>query len=537
MSKAVRLLCLSLAASSCARASAAAQEAHSPLVARGALRIGVSTDYSSFWARYRPGPGGEPGDGGPASLGDDFSGPAGTRLFPSLANYEAAVARAAGGEHVLRLGTLATTAEKNAVRLALSAEIGVLDWLTVGVTAPLVRNETEFSMHFAADSGLANAGISPVRARPSAVSAFLARLGGAIGAYGNFRASACAADPGSATCLDATARLAGAEQLHDALSTMYESPVAPLAGSAPGTAIHARLAALAEAFRAAGVAGPPTSVPLASSPLDSEELQRLVTDPSLGIGASHPLAQWTSLWALGDVEVRADARLWETGDANAIFRVAVGAGVTARLPTGARDDPANFLDEPSGDAQTDLVLRGWANAGWRTRFGVWVDARYGLQLEGTTTRRVFDPYYPVAPASVQRRLRWNPGDYQMAAATPWFRLADDLTALVGYQFFRKGRDAFSLAAGDDAPAADALDPSVLSHGSAVTSSRIHVAGVFRRSASPSGSPLWPTDVRVAYRRLLAGRGIVPKTGTFEVRLRFQAGIWGAGRASSPDRAP
>lgn len=532
MPGAVRLLWVSLAAA-IAASGAGAQEAHGPLVPRGALRFAVSTDYSSFWARYRPGPGGERGDGQPVSLGDDFSGPAGTRLLPSLAGYEAAVARAAGEEHPLRLGALSTAAEKNSVRLALSADVGALDWLTVGVTAPLVRNETEFSMHFAADSALANAGAGPA---PGAASAFLSGFGGAVGEFRDFRTAACAADPNSAACAEATTRLAQAEQLQDALATIYRAPVAPLAGSAPGAAIQARLAALAEAFRAAGVASLPATAPLASSPLDAEGFQRLVTDPGLGIAASHPLAQWTSLWALGDIEVRADARLWESGDANAASHAEAGIGLTARLPTGARDDPANFLDEPTGDAQTDVVFRGWANARWRARFGIWADLRYGLQLAGTTERRVFDPYFPVAPAHVQRALRWNPGDYQMAAATPWLRLADGLTLLAGYQYFRKGEDAFSLLAEEDA-AADPPDASVLAYGSAATSSRFHAGGIFRRPRAPSGSPLWPTEIRAVYRRVATGAGIVPKTGTLEVRLRFETRLWGSGRRPASGGVP
>lgn len=508
-----------------------AQEAYRPLVPKGSLRIGIVTSYSSFSARYRPGPGGQPGDGRPVALGAEFSGPAGTSLFPSLAGYEAAVARAASGNHRLRLGTVAAVAEKNAVRLAMSASVGVLDWLSVGVTVPLVRNETEFSMHFAADSGLANAGLATGNA--SAVSGFLSSFGGAIGAYRTFRASTCAADPGGLACREATTQLSGAEELHDALSAMYESPVAPLERSPAGLAMQARLATLAEAFQAAGVQGVPSAVPLARSPMDVEDLQRLVTDPRFGIAGTHPLAQWTSLWALGDIEVRADAKLWETGGAGSAAdgRAEVGAGVIARLPTGVRDDPANFLDAGSGDGQTDIEARAWANGRWRARLGAWAEVAYGLQLAGVAERRVFDPYYPIAPAAVQRQLSWNPGNYQIATVSPWFRLADDLTVLAGYRYFRKARDSFSLADAreldEGEPPGDgaAMDLSVLASGSEAMSSRIHLGGVFRRSPTPSGSPLWPAEVRVVYRRVVGGSGIMPKTSVFEVRLRFLARLW------------
>ncbi len=511
--------------------TAQAQEGYRPLVPIGSLRIGLATTYSSYSARYRPEPGGMPGDRQPVSLGAEFSGPVGTSLFPSLADYEAAVAQATGSEHRLRLGTVAATAEKNAVRLLLSADVGVLDWLSVGVMVPLVRNETEFSMHFAADSALANAGFGA--GAPSAVSGFLSSFGGAIGAYRTFRTSACAADPSGAACRDATMHLSGAEAFHDALSAMYESPVAPLENSPAGLAMQARLAVLAEAFQAAGVGGVPGAVPLADSPMDLEALQRLVTDPNLGVAGTHPLAPWMSLWALGDIEIRADARLWQTGDANAGGGgyAEAGAGVIARLPTGVQDDPANFLDAGSGDGQTDIEVRGWANGQWGARLGAWAEVRYGAQLPGAAERRVFDPYYWIAPAAVQRQLSWNPGDYQAVAVSPWFRLADDLTVLAGYRYFRKGRDSFSLASADDSegnepPAGGAaVDLSALVLGSEATSSRIHLGGVFRRAPASSGSPLWPAEVRVVYSRVVGGTGIMPKTGTFEVRLRFLTRLW------------
>lgn len=517
-------LCFAVAAGGFA-AGAGAQEVYDPQVPRGTLRIALSTDYSSSWKRYRPGPDGAPG-GEPTSLGEDFSGPAGTRLFPSLAGYEEAVARAAGGEHALRLGTISASAERNSVRLSFAADVGVLDWLSVGATVPLIRNETEFSMHFAADS--ANAGFGPAGGA-SAVAGFLAGLGGAVGEYEAFRASACAADPQSAGCVEATTRLSDARQLRDALADMYGAPVAPLADSPAGMAIGARLAALAQAFEAAGIEGLPTVAPLASSPLDLEGLQGLVTDPRLGIAATHPLAHWTSLWGLGDVEVRADARLWETGGAGDAFRAAAGAGLTVTLPTGAQDDPANFMDAGFGDGQTDVVLRGWAHARWGARFGAWTDVRYGLQLAGTTERRVFDAYFLVPPAGVQRRVRWNPGDYQAVVVAPWFRLADDLAVLAGYRYVRKGADAFSPA-GADSPETETAEPlelSPLALGSETTSARIHVGGVFRRGRAPAGS-IWPTEVRATYRRVVSGTGIVPVTGTFEVRMRFQAALWGRG---------
>ena len=524
---------------------AVAQEPYSPMVPRGTVRLEFGTGYSSFTSVYG-GLGGTGGLGtgsgsasgeGSRTLASFFSGPAGPAIFPNLAGFEAAVRDATGEAYSASLGVLTSAVEKNSVRLPVSLDVGVFDWLSAGVSASFVRNETEFAFGFLTDSASANAGFSPALADPTGVSRFLASLRTSIDGYDAYRAGLCADDPASVGCRDATTVLAGSRAFHQALAAMYGSPVAPLASSATGIALRARLAQLAEAFRAAGT-GLPGVLPLADAALSAEDLQDFVTDPAFGIAGNRPLSAWLSLWMLGDLEVRADARWLHRSEPG--HRVDAGGGALVRLPTGSQDDPANFLDMGSGDGQTDVELRGWLNGSWRDRIGLWADLRYGVQLTGTTERRVFDPGYAMAPAATLARLDWNPGDYLFAEVAPWLRVSGAVTLVAGYRHFRKGEDSFTLSAPSPAgtegspttpaptTAGAALDPQVLVPGSSASSGRV-VLGMVYRTGEP-GEPRGPEarrplEVRALYRQVVSGNG-VPVAGSLEVGFRLHVRIWG-----------
>ncbi len=521
-----------LLASVCASAipaGARAQEPYSPLVPRGNLRLGVLGQYASFSDLYEI-----PGlAGGPHRLGGLFSGPAGSRIFPFLTEPEAAVRAAIDDDYEMSLGTMSSVLEKSAAWVPISADVGAFDWLTVGATVPLVQSETEFTTTFAADSASATAGFSPALEDPAAVTGFLSGLQGSIGAYDVIRGEACAADPASDPCRDATALVADARAFHSLLSQMYGSVFAPLAWSDAGAALQGRLAALSEAFQAAGVPGV-VGLPLASALLTAEDVERLVAEPGFGIESTHPLGNWRSLWRLGDIEVRADARAFQTGEPDAPTRLTVGGGAMVRLPTGTQDDPANFLDSGSGDRQMDIEARAWINGRWRGRLGLWADVRYGVQMPGSTVRRVFDPAVALAPRVTEVALDWNPGDYQFVELSPWFRIADPLTITAGYRLFRKADDSFSLPTvvvvdEEAAPApAQQVDPQILVPGSGGSVGQALLGMVYNPAAhvADDGAPGAPFEIRAIYRRAVGGSGLMPATHSFEVGFRLFVGVWG-----------
>ncbi len=520
---------LAPAGTSFAPARTSAQEPYSPLAPRGSVRLGLLGQYSSFSDLYGIGS----LTGGPHRLGDLFSGPAGSRIFPFLAEPEAAVRAAIDDDYEMSLGTMSSVLEKSTAWVPVSVDVGVFDWLTVGATVPFVQNETEFTTTFVADSTSATAGFGPGLEDPAAVTGFLSGFQGSIGAYDVFRGEACAVDPMSDACRDATALLADARSFHSLLSLMYGSVFAPLSWSSAGMALEARLAAFSEAFEAAGVPGV-VGLPLASALLTAEDVELLVSEPGFGIESSHPLDGWQSLWRLGDMEVRADARVIETGAPEGPTQLTAGAGAMVRLPTGTQDDPGNFLDSGSGDRQMDVEARAWMNGRWRGRFGLWADVRYGIQMPGRTVRRIFDPGVALAPRITETILDWNPGDYQFVELSPWYRIAEPLTVTAGYRLFRKGEDSFSvpaLAVDDGTAAARARqsDPAILVPGTGGSVGQALLGMVYNRGAfiGEDGVAGAPLEIRVIYRGAVGGNGTMPVSQSLEVGFRLFVGIWGA----------
>ncbi len=509
---AVAALC-TLAASS----AAVAQEPYSPLASRGTLRLDARGLYASY-ADER--------------LASALTGPAGARVFPFLGRTESVVGAMIGEPWTLTLGSMQTVAERGSARVPIALDVGVFDWLTVGALVPLAGSDTEFSLHFSADSATANAGFNPVLDAEVPVTIFMNGLQSAIADYGAYREATCEMDPSSPECTGATRVLQEATNFAASASLLYGEMFAPLAGSAGGEALQARLAALGEAFGAAGVTFPAT-IPLSTTPVTYENLQSFVTDPRYGIASSHGLAKWRSVWQLGDVELRADARLAQAGGPASPYRVVAGAGAMVRLPTGSQDDPGNFLDTGSGDAQWDIEFRGWMNGRWPRGFGLWADLRYGIQAGGGSERRVFDPGAPFAPLSTQAKLDWDPGDYQIVELSPWFRVSEGLSVLAGYHLFRKGEDSFALRPrvdpDPDAPApATPPDPSILVPGTGYSASHLLLGLVYNRSAADrDGPPAAPLEIRVVYRQVVGGSsGDVPREASLEVGFRLFRRIWG-----------
>ncbi len=474
---------------------------------------------------------------GVRSLGDRFQGQVGARVLPHMARLQNALDTAADKHFDMSLGVISSTWDQSSVSVPIALDVGVFDWLTVGATMPWVRPEAELSLLFTADSGQANAGISPGVGSPALVSDFLRNLRGSIDRYDAFRASACRDDPGSRACVDATATSAETKSFHGALAAMYASLFTPLRSSPAARALEARLADFARVLQSAGIDGTPTSLPLADTTLNQETWAAILTDPAYGIGLSHPMESWIPQWRPGDLEVRLDTRVGEIHNDARRHHVTFGAGALIRLPTGSQDDPASLVDISSGDGQLDVELHAWLNGRWRDRYGLWADLRFGWQRGGITQRRVFDPSFLFAPASSERQLDWDPGDYGSIEVAPWFKLADPLAVLVGYRYWAKGEDSFSeraLASPDSAtvgtarsaPSTPQADPRVLVSGTKMSLGQFSLGMVYNRRAQAQGFSARPFEIRVVYRQITGGRGGgVPKSRSLEAGFRFYFSLW------------
>lgn len=508
--------------------SAAAQEPYPFLVPRGSARLEIPGIYSSHSSRYRT-----LGDADALEeLGGPYTGTVGAKVFPALAGFEEAVRRVGQDRYRAALGSMASYMERSEVRVPFSIDVGVFDWLTAGIVVPAVHSDVEFALDFDADSAGANAAL----ADPTSVEEFLDGLGSSIGEFDGYRKGVCAADPSSSECVSASAALEGAVSFQSALTAMYGTFFAPLAWSEAGEALQGRLAELAAVFEAAGVDGLPGSVPLADELLVRADFLELISNPVHGIGATTPEGRWRPGWRLGDIELRVDSRLYDSGGDADERGIEAGLGTLVRLPTGVQADPASLVDVGTGDDQMDIEVRGWLNARLGGGSGIWAGYRHGLQLGGTTIRRAFDPSVTFAPLSTQATLEWDPGDYRVVDLAPWYRVSGSLTLLAGYRHRGKGPDSFALAAAvgedeeppPDAPEGPPPEPEVLVANSGSSSGRLLLGIVYNRATTnpEDGSLAGPLEIRFTYRQVVAGSGgDVPKSRSLEAGFRLYADLW------------
>ena len=424
-------------------APATSQEPYSPLIRRGMLRLTVQSEYLTFSSRYVNN-GAATAINGLQPLSSLFSGTAGPTIFPTLKGFEEAVEEASATPYSANFGTLDAAVEKSSLRLPLEMDIGVFDWLTVGAVVPLVQNQTEFCFtltRIRQASTRASARACPMNRWSLTFSPDSSNRLGATTRSARLHASrtpvpqaAKTQRPWPPTLVPSIPRL----------GLMYESGMSPLASSEAGLALQQRLAEFAGAFSAAAVTGTPGSVPLSEVPLTAEDLSALITDPRFGIVGSHPLEQWDGRFGRSGI-----SRSGQTGVC--LKPVTAGGHGTLRSGRGCACGclrefrmihPTSWTPE-RGDRQTDIELRGWMN-GRRGALGLWADLRYGLQLQGTTERRVFDQSFALAPHNTLRRLSWNPGDYQFIELAPWYRQLRRLQFWPATGISERGETAFLL---------------------------------------------------------------------------------------------
>ncbi len=452
-------------------------------------------------------------------LGFDLTGdPVGSSMIPHLTELEASLRAAlqAPGYRV-RLGTTRALVEKRATTLPIRLEMGVTDWLTVGLTAPFVKRRTEAAVLFSADTLTADVGLSPAILAPAEVGAFLDAFGAALEGAGT------------------VGPVQEARSFLEALRAAYmHGTVFPLAGSDAARVLTARLQGLRTALEGIGIQGVPTSLPLARDPLDGASFARLLEDPAFGI-ALDPLGDWESRWELGDVEVSGAMRLLagvrgDTLDPVPSLRYLLGAGLLVRLGTGSVDSPSNVLDLGSGNGQTDVEGRLFGEVEVRGRFGVWGDLRYGIQRPVRLDRRIAPPGAPLAPRRWLVTVRWTPGSYLQAVVAPWLRLGEGLTVAGTYRLRTKGTDRYEHVI-TDPQVLDVLNLPPLDVLEEETRETLHEVGISATfstlPAHARGEARLPFRLRFAYLTAVAGSGgRTPKGSRMEFGVSLFRRFWG-----------
>ena len=520
-----------------APARAQSSEVHdrdAPLVPRGRLRLDLVPTFASWNSRF----GLRREDGRTVEeeepLGLDLTDPAGTRMFPGIRTLEDDLrALIDDPSYRSRLGATRARVGQDVTRVDLGARLGVFDWLTLGVTLPVVRTLTDIDVHFAPDTIDGDLGLNPAMSQADAVARFLQELVTRAADAQNLAAEVCAADASSRGCADAQSASQGVTEFLDRIQgALFASPFFPLAGSPVGLALSGSLAALSQALQRVGLQGIDAPLPFASARPTADDFVNLPANPLSGI-AGAPLRSMEGLWQMGDLEMFATVRLLrgeirDSAEAPPKASYLLAGGFLVRSGTGKTDDPDIFLDLGTGDGQTDYEGRLFAIATWKSRIRLAATARYGAQSARAIVRRVTPPDAILAPASSRRVLEWTPGSYRSVEVSPQYRLTPELSFTGAYSYFRKDRDRYTLRA-DASGDLPAVDVSVLELETARTLHEIEAGLRYSTvSAWRQGRAGSPMELSFAVRKAIHGAGgRTPKATRIVLGLRIFKRIFGA----------
>jgi hypothetical protein len=392
---------------------------------------------------------------------------------------------------------------------AITAEVGLSNRLSVGVTFPLVRVFTRVGLRL--DTAGASLGLNPLITDPanaSSYQAFFSQFDGVLsqlqqnidgGSYG------C---PTSPQCAQARAFLSEARGVRDALNrSVYGSgtaggaPFLPRTTSDGGLGIDSNVVRIQQELNSTwGVPGFVETFLLPADPLDGATFASALADTLYGFGmrpfvSTRPLYRF---W-LGDAEVAARYRLV----ARPSYSATVGALV--RLPTGHLDSPHDALDIPTGDGQTDVEAHLVQELVVLGRLWLNLSLRAGFQRPGEADRRVAPVWAFLAPRGATARLGWDPGDYVAADFAPLYRFSERFGVGVTAGYITRTEDRYTFLTPQDSMdlatrLGVATPASVLDAGTGVVRVRTGVAATYagptleggfslERTTSVRGGPL------------------------------------------------
>lgn len=509
-------------------------------IPRGVLRIAVGGELTVFRDRWNYGT--------LEKLGAGFSGPLDPTRLAILAPLQDDVRAQGVAGFTASLGDARLDLRQRIFVTPFSLEYGATEWLTVGVSAPLVRVRAEGLYRL--DGTAATVGPNPFflgSAVPASNQAAIDRFVQASASLAA-RRDGCAANPASAPeCPTILAEAANVdaligtsagfaqrlERIYGGQGATPPSPYVPLAGSPTELALQARVDAMRTALERYGVTDLATAgLPLgAQTPLSAADLEALIQDPAAGYGA-RPLTSSARL-GLGDIDVTARVRLWDTFGGTQASRLAASrfgfrqsVGVILRVGSGTPADPGDFLDLGTGAGEnaigfrsyTDVVLdeRFWTSVvvGWAQAQGeevrVRVPSSYGPQL--------LEPWREVTATVTRRPL------YQ-AEISPRY-IVNDYLAIGGYYGWRhKTQDRFEY------PAVTAPSGAPVTTVDPLTATREQRAGLTLTfstlAAQQAGRVKRAFELSLTHQQSIGSTiGLTPKRWEDRVHLRYYTRLFG-----------
>jgi hypothetical protein len=443
----------------------------------------------------------------------------------------------------LSLGRLRVGIEATSWSVPIALDYGLTSRVSIGVVVPYVKTRAEVFPRVNPLGPEGTLGLNPAFTVPGARtrnSQVVTELLIAAGALRNAVNSCVGSSAPSCMAINAnpagaTALVTAAMEAANAVASVYGtnaapgSPFAPVGHAPLQTAVDGRLAALDVQFT--GFLGPPPAGswletrPVGAPPLASDDFQRLLTDPALGI-ESAPLAD-IERGHVGDIELGVKAVLATLGGAPAAGREAPGglgariaiAGIL-RLGTGQLDTPNDFADIATGDDQSDLEVRGYMDLLAARRWWASLVIRYGMQRPDRVALRV--PAYvgePFPPAGATHLLDRDLGDFVEVEVAPRFTPNSSFAVSANYRLRTKQADRYSATAPGDVTGA--RSPDLLAQGTAQREQRIGLGLTFStlRGYADRRAP-WPLEASFHHTQVLNGRGGMPKTFFTAVTLRL-----------------
>jgi len=415
--------------------------------------------------------------------------------------------------------------------LGLGLRIGITSRLTVFGTLPFRRVRVQTSTRF--DSTAATAGFNPADPTfggpggPSAMLAFFSAFDQAITDLDDAISSGTwAGDP--ATQAEAAEALAEARALRDDLFPVMQdpatrSPFLPLAGSAAGSALAGRIAALQQRLAGPlGIGGFTAPPPLPTSRLAPDGFADFLTNPA-GPVAGNLSAPIVS--TLGDIEVGMAYLLLDRG-ADSVRATSLRAAVhaTVRLPSGQLDNPDRFYDLGTGERQPD-VEGGLVVDASRGRAALRLAGWYALQLPGNQLRRLGPPGQPFQYANTRAGVRRDPGEVLGVGIFPAYRFTPRFAVLAGMEWWTRGEDRYEYAAGQ-VPVAGA-GPASLGQESAASAVTLRAGVTWSHPGTHrSGRAGAPLDAGLSWERVVAAAGgRVPQAESVRALLRVYGRFW------------
>jgi hypothetical protein len=317
-----------------------------------------------------------------------------------------------------------------------------------------------------------------------------------------------------------------------------DAPFAPIASSATGQAISARLDAVAAGFASWPSLGlpmfPGAVFPGASVPIGSRDAQLVLTDPAFGIGIDSLVTR--TKFGLGDVEVGLRLLLIDTpgrerrlSPGGVGLRMALVAG--ARIGTGDPPDVNQPFDPGTGDGQHDLM--GGANIDLilGNRFWTTFTGRYVQQLKDELPMRVWPRTAALAPLSSLADVERDLGDVIEVEVAPRFVLGRYVSVGARYAYRDKQEDSHEYASAVELrPDAVFESASVLDTGTSYTEQELGVGFTFSTvSAAARGLSRLPMDISYQHvESLSAEGGYLPKRSRDEIRFRLYLRLFGGG---------